>query len=469
MSSNWSGIPFSPVNGCLFHFNKVPGNNTMIISSAHRFIPFSPPDISEAEISEVVAALKSGWITTGPRTKLLERRLAAYIETGRVDIDTDAEVSRWANRVVCLNSATAGEELNLRILGVGPGDEVIVPAYTYTATASAAIHCGASVVFVDAQRDGAPDTHAPEMDYDALAAAITPRTKAVVPVDIAGCVCDYDRIFAVVSSKASLFSPKPADGTPLGDLSHRIQTALCRVAVVADCAHALGASRVVAGTRLNCGAIADFSSFSFHAVKNFTTGEGGAATWRPLPGIDNAEIYHFYQLLSLHGQNKDALAKTKAGAWEYDIIGPWYKCNMTDIAAAIGLRQLDRYPALLARRAEILARYHACCDGLGLSHLRHHTSSMESSRHLNLIRVPAFSPEQRNALIERLAEAGVSSNVHYKPLPLLTAYHSLGWDIAAFPNAFDYYRNLLSLPLHTLLSDDDVGFVCTALRKVLRP
>lgn len=439
------------------------------MTSSKRFIPFSPPDISDLEITEVVAALKSGWITTGPRTKLLERRLAAYIETGCVDVDTETTPSRWADRVVCLNSATAAEELNLRLLGIGPGDEVIIPAYTYTATASAAIHCGATVVFVDSQKDGALDSHAPEMDYDALEAAITPRTKAVVPVDIAGCVCDYDRIFAAVAAKAALFSPRPSDGTPLGDLSSRIQTALGRVAVVADCAHALGASRVVGGTRLHCGAIADFSSFSFHAVKNFTTGEGGAATWRPLPGIDNAEIYHFYQLLSLHGQNKDALAKTKAGAWEYDIIGPWYKCNMTDIAAAIGLRQLDRYPALLARRAEILTRYHACCDRLGLSHLRHQTPSMESSRHLNLIRVPGFSTEQRNALIGRLAEAGVSANVHYKPLPLLTAYRALGWDIAAFPNAFDYYANLLSLPLHTRLSDDDIAFVCDALRKALLP
>lgn len=432
-----------------------------------RSIPFSPPDLSEAEIAEVAAALRSGWITTGPRTKLLERRLAAYIETGRVDIDTEAAPSRWANRVACLNSATAAEELNLRILGVGPGDEVIVPAYTYTATASAAIHCGATVVFVDSQKDGDPDTHSPEMDYDALQAAITPRTKAVVPVDIGGCVCDYDRIFAAVAAKASLFSPKPADGTPLGDLSHRIQSAIGRVAVVADCAHALGASRVVNGTRLNCGAIADFTSFSFHAVKNFTTAEGGAAAWRPLPGIDNAEIYRFYQLLSLHGQNKDALAKTKAGAWEYDILGPWFKCNMTDVAAAIGLRQLDRYPSLLARRTEILSRYDACCDALGLSHLRHHTPVLDSSNHLCLVRIPGFTPDQRNALIERLAQAGVSSNVHYKPLPLLSAYRALGWDIAAFPNAFDYYANLLSLPLHTRLSDDDVAYVCAALQSAL--
>lgn len=432
-------------------------------------VPFSPPDISEAEIAEVAEALRSGWITTGPRTKLLERRLAAYIETGRVDIDTESEPSRWANRVACLNSATAAEELNLRILGVGPGDEVIVPAYTYTATASAAIHCGATVVFVDSQKDGAPDTRAPEMDYDALEAAITPRTKAVVPVDIAGCVCDYDRIFAAVVAKASLFSPKPADGTPLGDLSHRIQSALGRVAVVADCAHALGASRVVAGTRLHCGAIADFSSFSFHAVKNFTTAEGGAATWRPLPGLDNAEFYRFYQLLSLHGQNKDALAKTKAGAWEYDILGPWFKCNMTDVAAAVGLRQLDRYPALLARRRAIVEAYDAACDRLGLTHLSHFAGTVRSSCHLYSVRVPGFSPEQRNGLIERMAEAGVATNVHYKPLPLLSAYRALGWDIAAFPNASAYYSNLLTLPLHTLLSDDDVAFVCNTLQSSLQP
>lgn len=430
-------------------------------------IPFSPPDISEAEIAEVADALRSGWITTGPRTKLLERRLAAYIETGRVDVDTEAAPSRWGNRIVCLNSATAAEELNLRILGVGPGDEVIVPAYTYTATASAAIHCGATVVFVDSRKDGASDTHAPEMDYDALAAAITPRTKAVVPVDIAGCVCDYDRIFAVVSAKAALFSPKPADGTPLGDLSSRIQTAIGRVAVVADCAHALGASRVVAGTRLNCGAIADFSSFSFHAVKNFTTAEGGAAAWRALPGIDNAEIYRFFQLLSLHGQNKDALAKTKLGAWEYDILGPWFKCNMTDVMAAIGLRQLDRYPSLLARRRAIVEAYDAACDRLGLSHLSHFAASVRSSTHLYVVRIPGAGEAFRNSVIEHMARLGVATNVHYKPLPMMSAYRALGADIASFPNAFAYYANLLSLPLHTLLSDDDVSFVCQALASAL--
>jgi dTDP-4-amino-4,6-dideoxygalactose transaminase len=432
-----------------------------------RAIPFSPPDISEAEISEVLAALRSGWITTGPRTKLLERRLAAYIETGCAGCDTESDPSRWSNRVVCLNSATAAEELNLRILGVGPGDEVIVPAYTYTATASAAIHCGATVVFVDSRKDGSADTHAPEMDYDALAAAITPRTKAVVPVDIGGCVCDYDRIFAAVASKASLFSPKSDDGTPLGGLSLRIQSALGRVAVVADGAHSLGASRVVGGTRLNCGAIADFTSFSFHAVKNFTTAEGGASVWRSLPGIDDAEIYRFYQLLSLHGQNKDALAKTKPGAWEYDILGPWYKCNLTDVAAAIGLRQLDRYPALLARRRAIVEAYDAACDRLGLDHLVHFSGTVQSSAHLYPVRIPGASEARRNEVIERMARRGVATNVHYKPLPLFSAYRALGWDIASFPNAFGYYRNLLSLPLYTLLSDDDVARVCGALAEAV--
>ena len=312
-----------------------------------RKIPFSPPDITDAEINEVCEALRSGWITTGPRTKLLERRLAAFIETGRNDVDCESEEGRrrYADRVVCLNSATAAEELNLRILGIGPGDEVIVPAYTYTASASAALHCGASVTFVDIQKDGDPATHMPEMDYDKLEEAITERTKAVVAVDLGGIVCDYDRLFEIVERKRALFRPVESDGSPLGDLSARIQRAIRRVAVVADCAHSLGGSRVFRGKRTYCGAIADFSSFSFHAVKNFTTAEGGASSWLPLEGVDNAEIYRMFQLLSLHGQNKDALAKTKIGAWEYDIIGPWYKCNMTDIHAAIGLRQLDRYPA----------------------------------------------------------------------------------------------------------------------------
>lgn len=430
-----------------------------------RTISFSPPDISELEIAEVAEALRSGWITTGPRTKLLERRLAAYIETGKTDFDTEAEPDRWNNRVVCLNSATAAEELNLRILGVREGDEVIVPAYTYTASASSAIHCGATVKFVDIQKDGDSVTHMPEMDYDALEAAITERTKAIVPVDLGGIVCDYDRIFEIVERKRSLFKPLESDGTPLGDLSSRIQKAIGRVAIVADCAHSLGASRVVNGERKYCGEIADFTDFSFHAVKNFTTAEGGASTWLPLEGIENSEIYHMYQLLSLHGQNKDALSKSKLGSWEYDIIGPWYKCNMTDIMAAIGLKQLDRYPQLLSRREEIMGKYDATCDSLGISHLVHHTSYMDSSNHLYLIRVPGIDVEQRNLIIEKMAECGVATNVHYKPLPMMTAY---GKDCSDYPNSYDYYKNLITLPLHTLLSDGDVEYVCETLREVIK-
>ena len=429
-------------------------------------IPFSPPDISEAEINEVAEALRSGWITTGPRVKLLERRLAAYIETGDTTADTEGNKEHYSNRVVCLNSATAAEELNLRILGIQPGDEVIVPAYTYTATASAAVHCGATVKFVDIQKDGDKTTHAPEMDYDKLEAAITEKTKAIIPVDLGGIVCDYDKIFEIVERNKNLFAPLDDHSNPLADLSSKIQKAMGRVAVVADCAHSLGASRVVGGQKLYCGAIADFSSFSFHAVKNFTTAEGGAATWKSILGIDNAEIYKFYQLLSLHGQNKDALAKTQVGAWEYDIIGAWYKCNMTDIMAAIGLKQLDRYASLLERRVEIIKKYDTCCDELGISHLIHHTDIMDSSNHLYLIRVPGVSEEQRNELIIRLAEAGVTTNVHYKPLPMMTAYKEA--DIKDYANSYDYYHNLISLPLHTKLTDEDVEYVCEVLRKVMR-
>ena len=432
-----------------------------------RKIPFSPPDIGGSEIGEVVDALNSGWITTGPRTKLLERRLAAYIETGRTDIDTEVDQERWKDRVVCLNSATAAEELNLRILGIRPGDEVIVPAYSYTASASAAIHCGATVKFVDIQKDGDPITHMPEMDYDALEAAITERTKAIIPVDLGGIVCDYDRIFEIVERRKGLFRAVESDGTPLNDLSARIQKALGRVAVVCDAAHALGASRVVGGERKYVGAIADFTSFSFHAVKNFTTAEGGASAWRPLPGVANAEIYKMYQLLSLHGQNKDALAKTKLGAWEYDIIGPWYKCNMTDIMAAIGLRQLDRYLGLLNRRVEIMQKYDAVCEELGISHLIHHVPGMDSSNHLYLIRIPGIDADKRNEIIEGMAEQGVATNVHYKPMPMMTAYRSMSGGIERYPNSFDYYHNLITLPLHTLLSDEDVAYVCEKLRAVV--
>ncbi len=433
--------------------------------NGERSIPFSPPDISDAEIGEVVDTLRSGWITTGPRTKLLERRLAAYIETGKTDIDTEKEPERWNRRMVCLNSATAAEELNLRIWGIRPGDEVIVPAYTYTASASAAIHCGATVKFVDIQKDGDPVTHAPEMDYQKLEDAITGKTKAIISVDLGGIVCDYDKIYEIVERKKSLFKPIEPDGTPLGDLSARIQKSVGRIAVVADCAHSLGASRVVGGQKKYCGAIADFSSFSFHAVKNFTTGEGGASTWLPIPGVENTEIYKMFQLQSLHGQNKDALAKTKIGAWEYDIIGPWYKCNMTDIMAAIGLRQLDRYLGLLERREAMMKRYDATCDELGISHMIHHVKEMDSSNHLYLIRVPGIDAEKRNEIIEKMAEHGVATNVHYKPLPMMTAY---GADCNKYPNSYDYYKNLITLPFHTLLTDEDVEYVCEMLRGVMK-
>jgi len=441
-----------------------------------RVIPFSPPDVSELEIAEVCEALRSGWITTGPRTKMLECRLAAYIETGKTDIDctTKEAIAKYSQKVVCLNSATSAEELNLRVLGVHEGDEVIVPAYTYTASASAAIHCGAKVVFVDIQKDGDSVTHMPEMDYDALEAAITERTKVIITVDLGGIVCDYDRIFEIVERKKNIFTPVESDGSTLGDLSSRIQKAFGRIAIVADCAHSLGASRIVSRTgegmlekpeKKYCGAIADFTDFSFHAVKNLTTAEGGASTWLPLKGIENSEIYRMFQLLSLHGQNKDALAKTKIGTWEYDIVGPWYKCNMTDIMAAIGLRQLDRYLGLLQRRSEIMKKYDAVCADIGISHMVHHTECMDSSCHLYLVRVPGIGEAERNLIIEKMAEHGVATNVHYKPLPMMTAY---GKDCSAYPNSYGYYHNLISLPFHTLLSDEDVDYVCDCLKEIVR-
>ncbi len=403
-----------------------------------RNIPFSPPDISDLEVAEVAEAMKSGWITTGPRTKELEKRLAEYCHT---------------SRVVCLNSATAAEELNFRICGIGEGDEVIVPAYTYTATASAAIHCGAKVIFVDSQKDST------EMDYDKVAAAITEKTKAIVAVDIAGIIADYDKLFEIAEDKKSLFVP---GGNT--DLGRRIQSTLGRVLIFADGAHSLGASR----NGKMAGEIADFTDFSFHAVKNFTTAEGGAATWRDIPGIDNEEIYHQYQLFSLHGQSKDALAKTQIGAWEYDIVGPWYKCNMTDIMAAIGLKQLDRYPGLLERRREIIGKYDKACDELGVMHLNHYTDNSISSGHLYLTRIPGATDETRREIIIKLAERGVATNVHYKPLPMMTAYKELGWDIKDFPNAHDYYSNLITLPLHTLLSDEDVEYVISNFKEVVK-
>lgn len=403
----------------------------------NRRISFSPPDISEAEISEVAEALRSGWITTGPRTKELEKRMAEYCHT---------------NKQVCLNSATAAEELNLRILGVGPGDEVIVPAYTYTASASAAIHCGATVVFVDSQKNGDLVTHAPEMDYDAMEAAITERTKAIVSVEIAGIICNYERIYQAVENKKHLFKP-----------TNSLQETLGRIAVVSDSAHALGASR----HGKMAGEVADFTSYSYHAVKNFTTAEGGAATWN-ISGIDDEALYKQYQLYSLHGQSKDALAKTKLGAWEYDIIGPWYKCNMTDVMAAIGLRQLDRYPGMLARRKQIIAKYDEMCDKLGVFHLNHFGEDYSSSGHLYLTRIEGIGEEQRNEIIEKLAEQGIATNVHYKPLPMMTAYKAYGWDIKDFPNAYDYYHNLISLPLHTKLSDEDVEYVTENFAKIVK-
>ena len=403
-----------------------------------RNIPFSPPDITELEINEVVKALKSGWITTGPRTKELERRLAEYCHT---------------SRVVCLGSATAAEELNFRVCGIGEGDEVIVPAYTYTATASAAIHCGAKVIFVDSQKDST------EMDYDKVAEAITEKTKAVVAVDLGGIICDYDRLYEAVERKRILFRPKQGD-----DLAARIQQSIGRVLVFADCAHALGASQ----NGKMAGEWADFSNYSFHAVKNFTTAEGGASTWKDIPGIDNEEIYKQYQLYSLHGQSKDALAKTQIGSWEYDIVGPWYKCNMTDIMAALGLRQLDRYPELLERRKDIIARYDAMCGELGVMHLNHYGENHESSGHLYLVRIPGISDETRREIIIKLAERGVATNVHYKPLPMMTAYKNLSWDIKDFPNAYAYYENLITLPLHTKLSEEDVDYVVNQFKDVVK-
>lgn len=412
-------------------------NQKVNSKDVQRSILFSPPDISDLEIAEVVEALKSDWITTGPRTKKLEKRLAEFCHT---------------SKVVCLNSATAAEELNFRICGIGEGDEVIVPAYTYTATASAAIHCGAKVIFVDSQKDST------EMDYDKVADAITEKTKAVVAVDLAGIICDYDKLYAAVESKKALFRAKEGN-----DLGARIQQTIGRVLVFADCAHALGASK----NGKMAGEFADLTDFSFHAVKNFTTAEGGAATWKDIPGIDNEEMYHQYQLYSLHGQSKDALAKTQIGAWEYDIIGPWYKCNMTDIMAAIGLRQLDRYPTLLERRKEIIKKYDEACDELGVIHLHHYGDDFASSGHLYLTRIPGASDEQRRKIITKLAERGVNTNVHYKPLPMMTAYKNMGWDIKEFPNAYAYYENLITLPLHTKLSDEDVKYVTENFKAVV--
>lgn len=387
--------------------------------------------MTEAEASEVRDAILSGWITTGPRTKELERQIAAYVGT---------------ERAVCLNSQTACAEMALRLLGIGAGDEVIVPAYTYTASASVVWHVGATIVFVDVQKDSL------EMDYDAVEAAVTERTKAIIPVDLAGIPCDYNRLQTIVERKRPLFRP-----------ASELQRALGRVAICADAAHAFGASwrgRMV-------GSIADFSAFSFHAVKNFTTAEGGALTWRTFPGIDNEELYHRLQLLSLHGQSKDALAKTQLGAWEYDIVGPWYKCNMTDIMAALGLVQMKRYPALLARRREIIERYDAAFKPLGVEFLNHYTDEHLSSGHLYLTRVPGASLEERQAIIVAMAERGIATNVHYKPLPMMTAYKQLGFNIADFPNAYAHFVNEVTLPLHTRLTDEEVDYIIEQYTDIL--
>ena len=386
-------------------------------------IPFSPPDMTEAEVKEVADAILSGWITTGPRTKELERQIASYV---------------GVNKAVCLNSQTACAEMALRLLGIGAGDEVIVPAYTYTATASVVCHVGAKLVMVDVQPDCL------EMDYEALEKAITPATKAIIPVDLAGIPCDYDRIFAIVERKKHLFQP-----------SNDIQRAIGRVAICADAAHAFGAS--YHGKMV--GSIADFTSFSFHAVKNLTTAEGGALTWRPIPGIDEDELYHMVQLYSLHGQSKDALAKTKLGAWEYDIVGPWYKCNMTDIMAALGLVQLKRYPALLERRREIIRRYDEAFRPLGIEVLNHYSEQHQSSGHLYITRIPGADTERRQEIIVKMAERGIATNVHYKPLPMMTAYKNLGFDIADYPNAYARFANEITLPLHTCLTDEELQYV----------
>lgn len=401
-------------------------------------VPFSPPDITEAEIQEVSDALRSGWITTGPRTKQLEREVAAF--TG-------------APRAVCLSSATACEELALRLFEIGPGDEVIVPAYTYTATAAAVCHVGAALRLVDCGKD----TYEP--DYDAISSMINEHTKAIIPVDLGGVMCDYDRLRAIAEEKKALFHP-----------SGRYQEALGRILILADSAHGFGASRVLAGADgkrqwVKSGMAADFTSFSFHAVKNFTTAEGGALTWRTLPGIDDEQTYRMMMLLSLHGQSKDALAKTKLGSWEYDIVGTWYKCNMTDVHAAIGLAQMKRYPALLERRKELAGRYEKGLAGSGVQLICHYSPENCSSGHLMLTRVPKLDEAGRNELITHMAQDGVATNVHYKPLPMHTAYKKLGFSIQDFPNAYDRYRCEITLPLHTKLTDEQADFVISEMRK----
>lgn len=396
-----------------------------------RSIPFSPPDISEEEINEVVDTLKSGWITTGPKTKLFEKQIAEYCNT---------------SKAVALNSATAAMEMTLRLLGIGPGDEVITCAYTYSASASVITHVGARVVLVDSGKDSF------HIDYDAIADAITEKTKAIIPVDIAGVMCDYDRIFEAVESKKDLFYP-----------SNDLQKAFGRVVVLADAAHSIGATY----KGKMSGEVADFTSFSFHAVKNLTTAEGGAVTWRDIDGFDNEEIYKQYMLLSLHGQSKDALAKTKLGAWEYDIVAPNYKCNMTDIMASLGLAQFKRYPGILKRRKEIIEKYDALLTALDVTPIRHYDETCASSGHLYLARLNGKDEAFRNDVITKMAERGVSTNVHYKPLPMHLAYKNLGFKMEDYPNAFDMYKNEITLPLHTLLTDADIEYVVDRLEEAI--
>ncbi|WP_308698518.1 DegT/DnrJ/EryC1/StrS aminotransferase family protein [uncultured Thomasclavelia sp.] len=400
-------------------------------SIAKRNIPFSPPDMGENEIKEVISALESGWITTGPKTKEFEKEIANYCHT---------------SKAVCLNSATACMEMTLRLLGVGPGDEVITSAYTYTASCSVICHVGATPVLVDVKKDSY------EMDYEQLADKINEKTKALIPVDLAGIMCDYDKIFEIVESKRNLFVP-----------SNEIQKAFGRIIVMADAAHAFGAI----WHNKKCGEVADFTSFSFHAVKNLTTAEGGAVVWKDIKGIDNDEIYKRYQLLSLHGQSKDALAKTKLGAWEYDIIAPAYKCNMTDIMAGIGLAQFERYDHLLKRRKEIIEMYNEGFKDLDVQLLNHFDNNHVSSGHLYFVRVNGISLDRRNEIITEMAKRGVACNVHYKPLPMLSAYKKLGFDIKDYPNAYDQFVNEITLPLHTKLSDGDVGYIIENFKEVL--
>ncbi len=396
-------------------------------------IPFSPPDISELEIEQVTEALRSGWITTGPKTKELERQVAEFCGT---------------SRAVCLGSQTACAEMTLRLLGVGEGDEVITSAYTYTATASVVCHVGAKLILVDTQKDSL------EMDYDQLEAAITEKTKVVIPIDLAGIPCDYEKIYSIVEKKKAMFHP-----------TNEIQEAIGRVIVMADAAHAFGA-KLNDGSMV--GSIADFSNFSFHAVKNFTTAEGGAVTWKSIEGIDDEALYHQYQLLSLHGQSKDALAKTQLGAWEYDIVGPWYKCNMTDVAAGIGLAQMQRYKGILARRKEIIEKYNTAFKPMGIEVLEHYNDVHQSSGHLYITRVPGITLNQRHEIIVKMAEAGVACNVHYKPLPMMTAYKNLGFDIKDYPNAYKRFENEITLPLHTRLKDEEVDYVIEQYCKIVK-